>query len=146
MPKVRIYRKLLKAADEEALLQLLELAGCELVEAEEAETEEPGIAPDQVEAAPADEVLIVLINPGCEPDTDLEIEVRGAADVGCRVIGVWPRGTSTGKVPPALEKYGSDIISWSPETVREAVDGSSPQWETPAGTPRAEPVTKRNRC
>ncbi len=145
MPRVRIYRKWLTDAELKALVDLLEEIGC-LVLLEADEEGEPGIAPDESEDTGAEEVLIVLISPDCDSDADLELEALRSAGAGCRIIGLWPKDIRTRKVPKALEKYGSDVVTWDPEKLRQSLQGSQAQWETPAGTPRAAPITKRNRC
>jgi hypothetical protein len=154
MPKVRIYAKCLKDSEKQALISLLKEAGFEAVFIEdEAEIEEeyelsaPAMAPDSTEPiVSVEDALIVLITSACVADNSFKKAVTTASKKGCRVIGVWPPDEKVETVPPPLEDYGYDVISWNAQKVRQAVQGPPAQWETPAGTPRAEPVTKRNRC
>lgn len=150
MPTVKIYVKGLNKQQKQELISLLEEAGYTVIVLEEdleleedAELEAPAVAPDGEE--PSDEVLIVLITPASEAP-DFKKAVTKAARRGHRVIGIWPKNETTGRVPTVLEDYGSSVIPWDLVKLRQAVREPEPQWETPAGTPRAQPVTKRHRC
>ncbi len=151
MRKIKAYVKCLNEQEKKALLLLLKEGGYEaevLEDEDEQAEEEISITPGQSGDAgmPSDEVLVVLINPACHEDTELGKVVRAAARAACRVVGIWPKGESKGKVPRVLEGLGSEVITWDPKRVRNAVEGAAAQWETTAGAPRAEPPTKRNRC
>jgi hypothetical protein len=147
MPRVKIYTKCLSEKEKESLLLLLREAGYEVVILED-DDEDVAIAPDQgeIDEDLAEEVLVVLLNPACEADPELKKAAARAVQTGSRVIGVWPEGATHGKVPAALEKHGSDVVTWNPTKLRDAIEEMSAQWETTAGAPRAEPYTKRNRC
>jgi hypothetical protein len=142
MPRVKIYVKCLNQQEKNDLLGLLRAAGHEAILDEDHEV--IGIAPEA--EVPDEDVLIVLINAACEADPDLDRALMQAAGTNCRVIGIWPEGETTGKVPAALDRYGWDIVTWNPKKLREAIEEAPAQWETVEGAPRAEPPTKRNRC
>jgi hypothetical protein len=147
MRRIKIYTKCLSEKEKESLLLLLREAGYEVVVLEE-DDENIAIAPDQgeVDEDLIGEVLVVLLSPACEADPELKKAAARAVHTGARVIGVWPEGATHGKVPAALEKHGSDVVTWNPTKLRDVIEGTSAQWETTAGAPRAEPYTKRNRC
>jgi hypothetical protein len=145
MPKVKVYLKCLDEVEKRALLALLKEAGFEVIEDED----DLALVPDQaeIEEVKPEEVLIVLINDACASDVELEKATQQAVSSRRRVIGVWPKNKSHGKVPAALEKYGADVVTWNSGKLRKAVAEEVPaQWETTTGVPRAEPRTPRNRC
>lgn len=148
MPRIKIYTKCLNKKEKDSLLLLLREAGYAVVILEEDDDENVAIAPDQgeVDEDLIEEVLVVLLSPACAADPELKKAATRAVQTGCRVIGVWPEGAAHGKVPAALEKHGSDIVTWNPTKLRDAIEETSAQWETATGAPRAEPYTKRNRC
>jgi hypothetical protein len=153
MPKVKIYAKCLEEREKQALIALLREAGFEAAFVEdEAELEKefellaPATAPDSEPVLRVEDVLIVLITPPCVADDAFDNVVKTSSRKGGRVIGIWPEGAKGGNVPPALDDHGYDVISWDARKLRQAVDDLPAQWETPAGTPRAQPITKRNRC
>lgn len=106
-----------------------------------AEAEEDGESKDATEW-----VLFVILSPECDVDGGLSQMAGKVARAGGRVIGVWPRAGAEGRVPAAIERYGSDTIPWDAEKVRVAISGETVSWSTPSGVPRAEPVTRRNKC
>lgn len=142
------------SADDAALKELLEAAECELIDADDdidaAEDEITDKQDEPVEVAANDDcddtVVIVVLTPDCPSDEDLEAMVGRAIAKGERVVGMWPRGADVGVIPPCIDKFGDDTITWDPEPLRRVAQGEKPQWQTPTGQPRAEPKTKRNCC
>jgi hypothetical protein len=127
MTKVRIY-KMPKGAMKAELRELLSAAGCVIVEED-------------------DEclVLIVLLDSDLLQDKDLENALLEAAREDRRVIGVWPKGVTSGKTPACFEDYRSDTVIWNPDRLRDAVKGK-PQHDAPSGKPIPYPETPRNKC
>ena len=91
-------------------------------------------------------MLLVILTPECDADDRLSEAAGKVARGGGRVIGVWPRASGSGRVPAAIERYGSDTVPWDAEKVRIAVSGETVSWSTPRGAPRPEPITRRNKC
>lgn len=139
MRRVRVYRPTKGLNQEDALLRLLEEAGCEVEVArpdEEAEDEQEPEAVEQeveVEAEEEPPVLIVCLSPEVCEDPDLPGRIDAAERDGCVVIGIWPPG-SDGKAPPGFD-LADDTVSWDPASVRDAVGSSAPLAQKPDGTP-----------
>jgi hypothetical protein len=146
MARVIVYKfPALTSEELTELLTLLAAAGVEDIEDLEAflaaaEAEENGESKDTTEW-----VLLVILSPECDVDGGLSQVAGKVARAGGRVIGVWPRAGGEG-VPAAIERYGSDTIPWDAEKVRVAISGETVSWSTPSGAPRAEPLTRRNKC
>lgn len=134
-----------------ALLALLAAAGVECDSEMELEEIEALLADaeenhERENGDPAEWVLIVILNPECDGDRGLSQAAGKIARAGGRVIGIWPRGDSEGRVPAAIERYGSDTVPWDAEKVRVAISGETVSWSMPTGMPRSEPITRRNKC
>jgi hypothetical protein len=127
MKKVRIY-KMPKGAMKAELTALLKVAGCVIVEED-----------DECFA------LIVLLDEYLLEDEYLAEALLDAARADCRVVGIWPKGTTSGKIPDCYEDYRSSTVIWDPTRLRDALAGS-PQHDASTGTPIAYPKTRRNKC
>ena len=150
MARVIVYKfPALTAEEMTELLTLLAAAGVkcdpeldlEDLEAFLAQAEQEGESED-----PTEWMLVVLLSPECDANGGLSQAAGKVARAGGRVIGIWPRGDGEGRVPAAIERYGSDTIPWDAEKVRVAISGETFSWSTPSGAQRAEPVTRRNKC
>ena len=151
MARVIVYKfPALTSEELTELLTLLAAAGVECDPGQDiedleaflaAEAEEDGESKDTTEW-----VLLVILSPECDVDGGLSQVAGKVARAGGRVIGVWPRAGGEGRVPVAIERYGSDTIPWDAEKVRVAISGETVSWSTPSGAARAEPVTRRNKC
>ena len=127
MKNVRVY-KMPKGAVKAELLELLTAAGCVILKEDE-------------ECL----ILIVLLGSDILQDEDLEDALLEATRDGCRVIGVWPKGTTSGKTPECFEDYHSDTVIWDPDRLRDAVKGKR-QHDAQTGKPIDYPGTPRNKC
>jgi hypothetical protein len=128
MTNVRVYR-MPKSAVRAEMLQLLKEAGCVIVEEDEEWV-----------------VLIVLLDVELLEDANLKVALLAAAHEKCRIIGVWPKGSTTGAMPEGFEDYCADTVIWDPVRLRAAVSGKQPQHDAPTGKPANYPRTSRNKC
>jgi hypothetical protein len=164
--RVRIYRG--KGFDEEGLKNLLEEAGCGVSaesgdgDREDAEASATVGGPEELEGDPQPEVgaeddqegecepdvLVVVLTPELYEDDELEGVLRGETSRGSVIVGVWPRGASSGTAPPAFKKYSSDQVIWDREAIRRAIcgDAAEPAYQDPTGAPQGAVKTPRNCC
>jgi hypothetical protein len=118
-----------KGAIKAEMLQLLKAAGCVIIEEDE-------------ECF----VLIVLLDVELLEDGDLEEVLLAAAREKCRIIGIWPKGSTTGAMPVGFEDYCADTVIWDAARLSAAVLGKQPQHDAPTGTRVDYPTTSRNKC
>ena len=154
------------ALDDPELLKLLHAAGCEVVidgldpveedeedPVEEVETDDGLVLAEPEEVGVGDndncadvEALIVVLSEDCPEENELKALVMKAVGAGAKVIGIWPRNCEVGQVPEAVDRLGDDTLVWDPAILQQAIGSHNPQWQTPAGHPRAQPKTARNSC
>src|SRR6266567_9307153 len=58
-------------------------------------------------------VVVVLIGKETHSRPWVNWEIEQAAKQGKRIVGVYERGNTEAKIPPALEKYASSIVNWN---------------------------------
>ena len=141
-----------------ALVALLLEAGYEVADEDDHPKDSPGEADGEMEDTGGepeglpdednDDVGVVVLAPECLEDLVLGDAVQEAVSRGCRVIGIWPQGSTDGRLPRAIEDYGASTVPWDPARLRDAIRPatSSPDWSTPDAQPRPQPPTKRNKC
>ena len=126
-------------ADAEELLADDEV---EDAEAEELEDDaEPEVA-DETDGR--DDVLVVVVTPECVDDENVDKAVRRTLKGGGQVVGVWPEGSTGGKVPAAIERFGGSAVPWNVERIRDAIRRGVSMWRNPDDTFRPDEKTKRN--
>jgi len=133
------------------LLALLAAAGIECNPELQLEDLEALLTPaaseeDREREDPTEWVLIVILSPECDADGGFSQAAGKVARAGGRVVGIWPRAGAEGRVPAAIERYGSDTVPWDAEKLRVAISGETVSWSTPTGAPRTAPITRRNKC
>lgn len=92
--------------------------------------------------------VIVLIGKETHARRWVNWEIQKAHELGKRIIGVFTRGGTKADIPPAFEKYGSDLVAWNPDAVIDAVEGNTTiDFKQPDGSSR-EPVhsASTSRC
>ena len=91
--------------------------------------------------------VVVVIGKGTHSREWVNWEIEKANALGKRIVGVYTHGGTQADIPPALEDYGSTIISWSAESIIDAIEGKDNPFQDPNGAPR-EPVHagKTSRC
>jgi hypothetical protein len=127
MTNVRVY-KMPKGAMKAELLALLKVAGCVIID------DEDGCF-----------ILIVILDSTLLQDEDFEDALFRATQEGCRVIGVWPKGTTSGETPECFEDYRSGTVIWDPARLCDVL-GGKPRHDAPTGKPIEYPNTPRNQC
>lgn len=90
--------------------------------------------------------LVVLVTPDTKDSTYVDWEIRHAAELGKRIVGVWDRGEDGCELPPALEELADAMVAWSGEHIVDAILGDFSGSENCDGTPRAEREIARYRC
>lgn len=164
MPRIRIYQH--DSVDEEALIKLLEEAGCHVpdaavaaeaefgsAEGKENTAEEEGFKTDEdggttPQAEVCDpEVIVMVLTPAVCGSADVEHELKAAANGRCRVVGIWPSGSGGGvTLPDAFRKYGASEVSWSPAEVGDVICGRRIIHRDSSGAARPAVTTDRNCC
>lgn len=86
--------------------------------------------------------VVVLIGKETHARPWVNWEIEQANRLGMRVVGVFTRGGTEEDIPPAFEKYGSDLVSWNTESIMAAIDNEREgPFQDPDGNPRQPPVT-----
>lgn len=67
--------------------------------------------------------VVVLIGKETHARPWVNWEIEQANRLGMRIVGVFTRGGTEEDIPPAFEKYGSDLVSWNTESIIAAIDG-----------------------
>jgi len=80
--------------------------------------------------------VIVLIGRQTHTRPWVEWEIEEAQRQGKRIVGVYEEGGTDAGIPEALEKYGSAIVAWNPESIVRAVDGAEHRFERSDGSER----------
>lgn len=81
--------------------------------------------------------VVVLIGKITHKRPWVNWEIEQANKKGKRIVGVYIRGATEAEKPPALEKYSSAIVGWNTDSIMEAIDGTSNQFQNPDGSVRA---------
>lgn len=80
--------------------------------------------------------VVVLIGKDTAKSDYVNWEIKTAAEMGKRVIGVYLQGARDEDVPPALDEYGYGLVGWNGEKIVRAIEGEDMDWEKSDGTPR----------
>jgi hypothetical protein len=89
--------------------------------------------------------VVVLIGKETHARPWVNWEIEQANRLGKRIVGVYTRGGTEDDVPPAFEKYGSDLVNWNAEGIISAIDGTRDgPFQDPEGGPRQPPSTPGN--
>jgi MTH538 TIR-like domain (DUF1863) len=85
--------------------------------------------------------VIVLIGKETHKRPWVDWEIKKAHELGKRIVGVYTHGGTKADIPPAFEKYGSDLKNWNSDSLIDAIDGKgTPSFEDPGGSTAREPV------
>lgn len=79
--------------------------------------------------------VVVLIGKDTAKSDYVNWEIKTAAEMGKRIVGVYLQGAKNENVPQELEEYGHALVGWNGEKIVEAIEGKD-NWEKPDGTPR----------
>lgn len=80
--------------------------------------------------------MIVLIGRDTAKSDYVNWEIRTAAEMGKRIVGVFLQGAKNEDVPPALNEYGNNLVGWNGEKIVRAINGEDMDWENADGTLR----------
>jgi len=83
--------------------------------------------------------VVVLIGKETHSRPWVNWEITQAAHQGKRIVGVYAYGGTDAEKPVALERFGSAIVAWNTDSIIDAIDGKTNQFENSDGTIR-EPV------
>ena len=89
--------------------------------------------------------VVVLIGKETHTRPWVDWEINQAAKQGKRIIGVCSQGGTHAETPAALERYGSTIVAWNTDSILDAIDGKSNEFQNADGTAResVHPSTTR---
>ena len=80
--------------------------------------------------------VVVLIGKDTAKSDYVNWEIKTAAEMGKRIVGVFLRGAKEEDVPTELNEYGNTLIGWNGDKIVRAINGEDLDWEKPDGTPR----------
>ncbi|MBD5532017.1 MAG: TIR domain-containing protein [Lachnospiraceae bacterium] len=80
--------------------------------------------------------VVVLIGKDTAKSDYVNWEIKTAADMGKRIVGVFLPGAKDADIPPELYEHGHNLVGWNGEKIVRAIDGEDMEWEEPDGTPR----------
>ena len=80
--------------------------------------------------------VVVLIGDKTADSDYVDWEIRTAAEMGKKIVGVYLQGAKDKDVPPALNEFGSGLVGWNGEKIVNAINGKDVDWEKSDGTPR----------
>jgi hypothetical protein len=80
--------------------------------------------------------VVVLIGKETHTRPWVDWEISQAAKQGKRIVGVYAQGGTDAEKPEALEKYGSAIVAWNTDSIIDAIEGKSNQFQNSDGTTR----------
>ena len=90
--------------------------------------------------------LIVYVTPQTRDSEWVDWEIRYAERLGKPIVGVWAPGAKDTDLPPALDKYADAVVAWNSQSIIDAINGDTRQWNNANGAPRAERTIVRIRC
>ena len=82
--------------------------------------------------------VAVLIGKETAKSDYVNWEIKAAAEMGKRIVGVFLHGAKEEDIPPALYEYGDSLVGWNGEKIVKAIEGEYSDWENPDGTPKKE--------
>ncbi|MBQ3545597.1 MAG: TIR domain-containing protein [Lachnospiraceae bacterium] len=80
--------------------------------------------------------VVVLIGKDTAKSDYVNWEIRTAAEMGKRIVGVYLQGAKEEDIPEELNEYGFSIVGWNGEKIVRAIEGENNDWEKPDGTLR----------
>lgn len=80
--------------------------------------------------------VVVLIGKDTAKSDYVNWEIKTAAEMGKRIIGVFLQGAKEEDIPSELNEYGHNLVGWNGEKIVRAIDGEDMDWEKPDGSPR----------
>ena len=91
--------------------------------------------------------LVVYITPDTRTSKWVDWEIKTAAMMGKRIVGVWAYGAAGCPIPSALDKYHHAIVGWNGGNIVRAINGQLDNSYDPTGEPlRPRPKTPYRSC
>lgn len=78
--------------------------------------------------------VVVLIGKDTEKSDYVNWEIKTAAEMGKRVIGVFLQGAKDEDIFPELNEYGRNLVGWNGEKIVRAINGEDLPWEKADGS------------
>ncbi len=78
--------------------------------------------------------VIVLIGKDTANSDYVNWEIKTAAEMGKRIIGVFLQGTKNEDIPEELKEYGHNLVGWNGEKITRAINGEDMDWENSDGS------------
>jgi len=80
--------------------------------------------------------VVVLIGKETHTRPWVDWEITQANKQGKRIVGVYEHGGTDAEKPAALERYGSAIVAWNTDSIINAIEGRSNEFQNSDGTTR----------
>jgi hypothetical protein len=80
--------------------------------------------------------VVVLVGKDTHTRRWVDWEITQAAKQGKRIVGVYAYGGTDAEKPAALELYGSAVVAWNTDSIIDAIEGKSNQFQNSDGTTR----------
>ena len=79
--------------------------------------------------------VIVLIGKETAKSDYVNWEIKTAAEMGKRIIGVYLQGAKNEDIPSELKEYADNLVGWNGEKIVRAINGEDFDWENFDGNP-----------
>ena len=80
--------------------------------------------------------VVVLIGKDTAKSEYVNWEIKTAAEMGKRIVGVYLQGAREEDIPSELYEHGHNLVGWNGEKIVKAINGEDLDWEKPNGDPR----------
>lgn len=81
--------------------------------------------------------VVVLIGKDTAKSDYVNWEIKTAAEMGKRIVGVYLQGARNEDIPTEMVENGSDLVGWNGKKVVDAINGKDLEWENSDGSPRS---------
>ncbi len=81
--------------------------------------------------------VVVLIGKDTAKSDYVNWEIKTAAEMGKRIVGVYLQGAKKEDIPIELIENGNNLVGWNGEKIVKAINGEDLEWENPDGSPRS---------
>lgn len=81
--------------------------------------------------------VVVLIGKDTAKSDYVNWEIKTAAEMGKRIVGVYLQGAKEEDIPSELIEHGNNLVGWNGEKIVRAINGEDMDWEKPDGTTRS---------
>lgn len=78
--------------------------------------------------------LVVLIGKDTAKSDYVNWEIKTAAEMGKRIIGVFLQGAKNEDIPTEFHEHGDSLVGWNGEKIVKAINGEDFDWENSDGS------------